>query len=199
MFTGIIQAQGHIDGIEDIDGDKRLLIRCADLSLEQVTLGGSIAVNGVCLTAVEFVEDGFLADVSVETLDNTTIGDLHLGSKVNLENSLTPSSSLGGHWVSGHVDGVGEVIVKEADARSIRFSIRCPETFARYIAKKGSVCIDGTSLTVNEVEGAVFEVNIIPHTAEQTLFGQYQLGSKVNIEVDVIARYLERLSSYQQD
>ncbi len=197
MFTGIIQAKGHIEQIEEIGGDKRLLINVAKLPMADVELGASIAINGVCLTAVEFVEQGFWTDVSVETLTLTTLGELVQGSPVNLEKSLTPSSSLGGHWVSGHVDGVGEVSERYEDARSVRFAIRSPRAFAKYIAKKGSICVDGTSLTVNEVDGEVFELNIIPHTLQETLFGDYQVGSRVNLEVDVIARYLERMAAYK--
>lgn len=198
MFTGIIQAKGCIDKIEAVGGDKRLLINVANLPMADVELGASIAINGVCLTAVEFVEQGFWTDVSVETLTHTTLGDLDVGSSINLEKSLTPSSSLGGHWVSGHVDGVGEVVERYEDARSIRFAIKSPQEFAKYIAQKGSICVDGTSLTVNAVNGAVFELNIIPHTLQETLFGTYQLGSKVNLEVDVIARYLERMASFNE-
>ena len=134
--------------------------------------------------------------MSIETLTHTTLGDLLEGSLINLEKSLTPSSSLGGHWVSGHVDGVGEVVERYEDARSWRFAIRSPEAFAKYIAQKGSICVDGTSLTVNAVNATVFEINIIPHTMQETLFGEYQVGSRVNLEVDIIARYLERMSTY---
>ena len=193
MFTGIIQAKGRIKKIEKVGGDKRLLIDSAGLPLADLELGASIAINGVCLTAVEFIEQGFWADVSVETLTHTTLGDLLEGSSVNLEKSLTPSSSLGGHWVSGHVDGVGEVIERYEDARSWRFAIRSPEPFAKYIAQKGSICIDGTSLTVNAVNATVFEINIIPHTWENTSFKFLTIGSHLNIEVDVIARYVARL------
>ncbi len=199
MFTGIIQAKGSIEQIESTGGDKRLLINVASLPMEDVELGASIAVNGVCLTAVDFTEQGFWTDVSVETLSLTTLGDLVVGSAVNLEKSLTPSSSLGGHMVSGHVDGMGEVVARHEDARSVRFTIRSPEEFARYIAKKGSICVDGTSLTVNEVNGAEFELNIIPHTLQETLFGEYAIGSRVNLEVYVIARYLERMSAYNSN
>lgn len=199
MFTGIIQAKGSIEQIESTGGDKRLLINVASLPMADVELGASIAVNGVCLTAVGFTEQGFWTDVSVETLSLTTLGDLVVGSAVNLEKSLTPSSSLGGHMVSGHVDGMGEVVARHEDARSVRFTIRSPEEFAKYIAKKGSICVDGTSLTVNEVNGAEFELNIIPHTLQETLFGEYAIGSRVNLEVDVIARYLERMSAYNSN
>jgi len=196
MFTGIVQAKGCIAAVEELAGDKRLSIDVGGLSLADVELGGSIAVNGVCLTAVQFTGNGFFSDVSVETLQHTTLASLQVGSPVNLEKSLTAQTALGGHWVSGHVDGVGEVISRSGDARSIRFSIRAPEVLAKYIAQKGSICVDGTSLTVNAVDGPVFELNIIPHTLEKTLFCDYQAGSEVNLEVDVIARYLERLSAY---
>jgi len=199
MFTGLIQAKGSIKKIEDVGGDKRLLINSAGLPLDNVEIGASIAINGVCLTAVEFIEKGFWVDVSIETLTHTTLGALQEGSAVNLEKSLTPSSFLGGHLVSGHVDGVGEIVERYEDGRSWRFAIRSPEPFAKYIAQKGSICVDGTSLTVNAVSGAVFELNIIPHTFDETLFGDYQVGSRVNLEVDVIARYLERMSAYQSE
>lgn len=199
MFTGLIQAKGSIKTIEAVGGDKRLLIHSADLPLADVELGASIAINGVCLTVVEFIDCGFWMDVSNETLALTTLGDLQEGSSVNLEKSLTPSSSLGGHLVSGHVDGVGEIVERYEDARSWRFAIRSPEPLAKYIAQKGSICVDGTSLTVNAVSGTVFELNIIPHTFDETLFGDYQVGSRVNLEVDVIARYLERMSTYKSE
>ncbi len=193
MFTGIIQATGLIAAIEPRAGDVRLRIACGDLDLSSVTPGDSIAVSGVCLTAVAMDEGGFSADVSTETLQCTTLGELAAGDAVNLEKPLLPATPLGGHFVSGHVDGVGEVIDLVEDARSLRIHIQAPQALARYIAAKGSVCVDGVSLTVNEVNGAQFGVNIIPHTLEHTTIGQYRAGSRVNIEVDLIARYLERL------
>lgn len=196
MFTGIIQASGRIAKSVEVQGDRRLLVDVGALDISALELGASVAVNGVCLTVTRFESPGFWADVSVETLTHTTLGDLRPGSQINLEKSLTPSSSLGGHWVSGHVDGVGDITAMTEDARSIRFDIRVPQSLARYIAHKGSVCVDGTSLTVNAVRANVFDVNIIPHTMQETLFGTYAVGTRVNIEVDVIARYLERLSSY---
>ncbi len=174
-------------------GDMRLRIRTGKLPLVDVALGDSISTNGVCLTVVDLPGDGYWADVSVETLDFTTLGRLRPGSRVNLEKALTPSSRLGGHIVSGHVDGVGEVVELTEDARSIRFVMRAPDGLARYIAHKGSICIDGTSLTVNAVSGAEFELNIIPQTMSETVFGDYRPGTPVNLEVDLIARYLERL------
>ena len=193
MFTGIIQAVGHIQAIENRQGDKRLRLHSADLDLSDVLLGDSIATNGVCLTVVELPGDGFWADVSLETLDFSTLGNLKVGSPVNLEKALRAQDRLGGHIVSGHVDGVGEIVSIHTDARSIRYRLRAPKNLAHYIAHKGSICIDGVSLTVNKVEGSEFELNIVPHTQEKTLFGSYRSGTKVNLEVDVIARYLERL------
>lgn len=193
MFTGIIQSVGKLVASENRNGDKRLRIHTADLDLSDVILGDSIATNGVCLTVIELPGDGFWADVSVETLDYTTLGNLKNGSTVNLEKALRASDRLGGHIVSGHVDGVGEIISIHNDARSIRYRLRAPAELAKYIAHKGSVCVDGVSLTVNKVEGAEFELNIVPHTQQKTLFGEYKTGTRVNLEVDVIARYLERL------
>jgi len=193
MFTGIIQAVGEIAAMEPKGGDLRLRVHTGKLPLDDVALGDSIATNGVCLTVTGLPGDGYWADVSVETLDFTTLGSLTSGASVNLEKALTPESRLGGHIVSGHVDGVGEVVSLGEDARSWRFVFRAPDNLAKYIAHKGSICVDGTSLTVNAVSGAEFELNIIPQTMAETVFGEYKPGSKVNLEVDVIARYLERL------
>ncbi len=193
MFTGIIQSVGEIAALEPKGGDLRLRIRTGKLDLADVRLGDSIAVNGVCLTAVELPGDGFWADVSGETLARTTLGDLGVGSAVNLEKALTPTTRLGGHLVSGHVDGLGEVVRREPAGRSERFVIRAPDPLARYIAEKGSICVDGTSLTVNAVRGAEFDLNIVPHTLQETIMDGYRPGTRVNLEVDIIARYLERL------
>lgn len=193
MFTGIIEAVGKVSAVEPRGDDLRLTLMTGSLDLSGVALGDSIAVNGVCLTVVERLSDGFVADVSVETLDNTTIRRWQPGTPVNCERALTPSSRLGGHLVSGHVDGVGEVTERHPDARSERFTIRAPAALARYIAHKGSITVDGTSLTVNRVSGCNFELNIVPHTLEHTIFSEYKAGDTVNLEVDVIARYLERL------
>ena len=193
MFTGIIEALGTIAAMQEQGGDMRLYIRTGKLPLADVQLGDSICTSGVCLTAVELPGDGFWADVSRETLNFTTLGNLTVGDPVNLEKSLTPSSRLGGHIVSGHVDGVGEVVSLAQDARSVRFVVRVPDNLARYVAHKGSICIDGTSLTVNAVNGSEFDLNIIPQTMAETVFSEYRPGSSVNLEVDVIARYLERL------
>lgn len=193
MFTGIIQAMGTIRAMQTVGGDLRLTIATGKLDMGDVQLGDSIAVNGVCLTAVVLDASSFSADVSRETLSLTSIGQLNLGSNVNLEKALTLSTRLGGHLVSGHVDGLGEVVSRYDDARSVRFRLKAPDSLAKYIAAKGSICVDGTSLTVNKVEGVFFELNIVPHTLQETIMSGYRAGSKVNLEVDVVARYLERL------
>ena len=199
MFTGIIKAKGTISAMQKRGGDVRLSVRSDGLPWADYEIGESVAVNGVCLTAVELHEDGFDTDVSVETLDVTGLGKLDVGSSVNLEPSLSLGDRLGGHLVSGHVDCTGTVVSRTADARSIRFVIEIPEAYARYVAKKGSVSVDGVSLTVNEVSGNTFDMNIIPHTAEVTLFGEYAPGTVVNIEVDLLARYIERLLAKDED
>jgi len=198
VFTGIIQAIGRIAAIEPGEKDIRLQIETGKLPLAGVSLGDSIATSGVCLTVTDLPGDGFWADVSPETLSLTTLGGKDVGDAVNLETSLTLQTALGGHLVSGHVDGVGQVESIVEDARFWRVTIASPENLARYIAMKGSICVDGTSLTVNQVEGASFELTIIPQTWEETVFSEYQIGSPVNLEVDIIARYLERLMKYDQ-
>ncbi|MFT5658357.1 MAG: riboflavin synthase [Gammaproteobacteria bacterium] len=195
MFTGIIQAVGSIANIENKDGDIALSINTAGLDLSDCAPGDSIAVNGVCLTAVAFNAGQFVADVSVETLDKTSLGGLTTGSQVNLEKALTLSTALGGHLVSGHVDGLATLVAMQQDARSTRYSFELAPELQHYIAIKGSVTIDGTSLTVNNVNQNRFDVNIVPHTQLNTIFGYYRTGTQVNIEVDIIARYLERLIS----
>ena len=193
MFTGIIQAVGEVAALQHKGGDLRLRIRTGKLDLSNVSIGDSIATSGVCLTAVELPGDGFWADVSAETLACTGIGGLGVGDRVNLEKALTPVTPLGGHLVSGHVDGIAEVVSRRDDGRSVRFRMRAPDALARYIAAKGSVCVDGISLTVNAVDGAEFELNIVPHTLVETTMGEFQPGRTFNLEVDIIARYLERL------
>lgn len=194
MFTGIIAELGTVAEYQPCDGDLRLFIHASQSLMSDVSLGDSIACCGVCLTAVDINEKGFWADVSQETLANTTIPHWQPGQKVNLEKAMLATSRLGGHIVSGHVDGVAKVTARSSDARSERFSIQAPEALAKYIAQKGSITIDGTSLTVNQVDGNIFEINIVPHTLENTVIGNYQVSTEVNIEVDVIARYLERLT-----
>lgn len=193
MFTGIIQAIGKVTALEARGGDVRLHIDTGALDLSNVNAGDSIAVNGCCLTVIEKAAHGFAADASRETLKLTTLGSLEPGSPLNLETALTLSTPLGGHLVSGHVDGVGEVHERHDDARSVRFGIKLPAGLVRYVARKGSICVDGVSLTVNDVETGTFGVNIIPHTLEHTIIGDYSAGTRVNIEVDLVARYLERM------
>jgi riboflavin synthase len=193
MFTGIIQALGSVNSIENQGGDISLGIHTGNLDLSNIQLGDSIAVNGVCLTAVVLNAQGFVADVSLETMDKTSLAQLECGSPVNLEKALTLNTALGGHLVSGHVDGVATVVAMENDARSIKYRFELATKLQHYIAEKGSVTIDGASLTVNHVENNLFDVNIVPHTVDKTIFQYYRLQSQVNIEVDIIARYLERL------
>jgi riboflavin synthase len=193
VFTGIIQAVGTLAGMQPRGGDMALHIRSGGLEMGDVRLGDSIATNGVCLTVIELPGDGYVADVSRESLSLSTLGELRPGSPVNLEKALTLSTPLGGHLVSGHVDGVGRVLERREDARSIRFRIEAPAELARYIAPKGSICVDGVSLTVNGVQGSQFELNIVPHTVQETIIDGYGPGSRVNLEVDLLARYLERL------
>lgn len=188
MFTGIIEAIGSIRAMTPKGGDVRVYVATGKLDLGDVKLGDSIAVNGVCLTAVELPGDGFWADVSRETLARTAFVDLKPGSAVNLEKALTPTSRLGGHLVSGHVDGVGEIVSRADNARAVQFKVRAPRELAKYIAHKGSITVDGTSLTVNAVDGAEFELTIVPHTLAETIMVDYQTGRKVNLEVDLLAQ-----------
>ncbi|NLZ79101.1 MAG: riboflavin synthase [Gammaproteobacteria bacterium] len=193
MFTGIIEAIGHIRSMTPKGGDVRVHVSTGKLDLTDVKLGDSIAVNGICLTAVELPGDGFCADVSRETLTRTALANLKTNSRVNLEKALLPTTRLGGHLVSGHVDGVGEVLSRSDSARAVEFWIRAPKELARYIAMKGSITVDGTSLTVNSVNGSEFQLTIVPHTLQETIMADYQAGHLVNLEIDLIARYLERL------
>ncbi len=199
MFTGIITASGRLLARSEQGSDQRLHIGTGALPLEDAAVGESIAVNGVCLTAVAFSKEGFHADVSAETLRLTTLGDLAAGEALNLERALRLSDRLGGHLVSGHVDGLAEVRAVDEEARSLVIELRAPPALARYIARKGSVALDGVSLTVNAVQGSTFRVNIVPHTAQVTNIGSWRPGSRVNLEVDVMARYLERLDSAARD
>ncbi len=192
MFTGLVEAVGHIASVEPQGADRRLRIEPGALAGE-LAAGDSIAIGGACLTVTAPDEGGFWADVSVETLEHTTLGERVAGDAVNLERALLPTTRMGGHFVSGHVDDIGEITRRTQDGRSVRLRVRVPRPLARYVAPKGSICIDGVSLTVNEVEGDEFGVNIIPHTLEQTTLGELAPGSRVNIEVDLLARYLERL------
>ena len=197
MFTGIVQDVGTVLALERRQGDVRLHVGVDRISLSATHQGDSIAVSGVCLTALDIVAEGeapkFVADVSNETLALTTLAHLAVGSRVNLEPALRAGDPLGGHLVSGHVDGLAEVVGLTEDARSVRIQFKVPTDLAKYIARKGSVAIDGVSLTINEVEGDIFGVNLIPHTQSVTTLGELTVGREVNLEIDTLARYVERL------
>ena len=193
MFTGIIEDVGHIETLTPTGDDIRLRIRVNKLDMSDVALGDSIANNGVCLTVVDMNSSGFSADVSHETIKRSGFADYKAGSKVNLEKAMLPISRFGGHIVSGHVDGVGEVVSVNPVGRYVEIWVQAPKDLARYLAEKGSITVDGVSLTVNAVEGAKFLITLIPHSLQETIIGGYKKGTKINLEVDVVARYLERL------
>lgn len=193
MFTGIVQAVGRIAALQRSGGDARVRIHTGKLDMSGVRLGDSIAVNGVCLTVITLDDKHFDADCSAETLRRTTFGNARVGDAVNLEKALTPSTPLGGHLVSGHVDGIATVAARAEVGGSLRLACTVPAPLAKYIAGKGSICVNGVSLTVNEVDGARFEVNLVPHTLRETQLGELAVGDAANIEVDLVARYLERL------
>ena len=195
MFTGLVHAVGRLRDAQPRGGDFRLRIDVGALPMDDVQLGESIAVSGVCLTVVEFDSHSFAADVSNETLSLTTLGALAMGTPVNLERALLPTARLGGHLVAGHVDGIGHVAKTWNDGRSQRWRFNAPVGLLRYIANKGSICVDGVSLTVNHADDTGFEVNLVPHTIEHTAFASTPAGSPVNLEVDLIARYVERLTT----
>ena len=193
MFTGIVNCMGEVSALEPRDGDLRLHLGAAAIDPARRQLGDSVAVAGVCLTVAALTPRGFIADVSRETLALTTIGSWHAGQRVNLEAALRAGDPLGGHLVSGHVDGRAELLERSGDARSERLRLRVPRALQRYIARKGSVALDGVSLTVNEVDGAEFGVNLIPHTLSATTLGGLRPGARLNLEIDLMARYAERL------
>jgi riboflavin synthase len=193
MFTGIVQGMGSVRAIEPRGGDATLVFDTGNVSLAGIELGASIAVNGVCLTATQFDDSSFRADVSRETLTLTTLGDCTVGAPVNIEKALLAGQALGGHYVTGHVDGIGQLVSRHDDARSVRMEFQVPAELARYVARKGSICIDGVSLTVNGAQGDRFDVNLVPHTLQVTTLGRLQPGDRVNLEVDIIARYVERM------
>lgn len=195
MFTGIIEAKGSIASLQQLESEWRISIETGTLDLSDVKVGDSIAVNGCCLTVVTLSGSGFAADVSMETLRCTTLGKLQVGAAVNLEKAMLATDRFGGHIVSGHVDGVGELESITPEGKSLKLQFRAPDELSRYIAAKGSICIDGTSLTVNGVAGAKFHINVIPHTQKETISGAYAVGQQVNLEVDLVARYLERLAT----
>ncbi len=192
MFTGIIESLGRVQNIQDVSGDIRLRIQ-TDLDMSDVHLGDSIATNGICLTVVEFGDDWYAVDVSRESLHRTTLGHWKIGQPVNVEKAMLPTTRFGGHIVSGHVDALGEITVVRQDARSLYFEVTAPADLAKYLAEKGSITVDGISLTINHLRGSIMSLNLIPHTAERTNIGTWQVGTKVNLEVDVLARYIERL------
>lgn len=193
MFTGIIEAVGTLVAMESKGKDVSVRVRSGKLDLHDVKLGDSIATNGVCLTVVQLPGDGYIADVSGETIARTGFAGYQVGQRVNLEKALMPTSRLGGHLVSGHVDGVGKIVAIKPLGRAMEYWVEAPRELARYIAEKGSITVDGISLTVNSVEGCRFRLTIVPHTSGETTVGEWKVGSRVNLEVDVIARYLERL------
>ena len=193
MFTGIVQGIGTVRAVEPHGGDVTLWIDGGSVSLADVEVGGSIAVSGACLTATRIEGNAFAADVSRETLALTTLGSAAAGSPVNIEKALQAGQALGGHYVTGHVDGMGTVLSRHDDARSVRVEFEVPDELARYVARKGSICVDGVSLTVNGVDGRRFDVNLVPHTLDLTTLAACAPGTRVNLEVDIIARYLERM------
>lgn len=192
MFTGIIESLGRVESVQNVGGDVRLRIG-TDLDMSDVHLGDSIATNGICLTVIEWGENWYAADVSRESLNRTTLGHWKVGQRVNVEKAMLPTTRFGGHIVSGHVDAVGEITVVREDARSIYYEVTAPVEIAKYLAEKGSVTVDGISLTINHLRGNILSLNLIPHTAERTNIGTWKTGVRVNLEVDVLARYIERL------
>ena len=192
MFTGIIESLGKVESLQSVGGDIRLRIQTS-LDMSDVHLGDSIATNGICLTVVEWGSNWYAADVSRESLNRTTLAQWTVGQAVNVEKAMLPTTRFGGHIVSGHVDAVGEITVVREDARSLYFEVTAPVEIAKYLAEKGSVTVDGISLTINHLRGNILSLNLIPHTAERTNIGSWKTGAKVNLEVDILARYIERL------
>ena len=192
MFTGIIESTGKVERLQNVGGDIRLQIK-TPLDMSDVHLGDSIATNGICLTVIDWGEDWYAADVSRESLSRTTLGEWKVGQTVNVEKAMLPTTRFGGHIVSGHVDAVGEITLVRQDARSIYYEIVAPAEIAKYLAEKGSITVDGISLTINHLRGNVLSLNLIPHTAERTNIDLWKMGAKVNLEVDILARYIERL------
>ncbi|MPW44607.1 riboflavin synthase [Acinetobacter guerrae] len=192
MFTGIIESLGKVESLQNVGGDVRLRIQ-TDLDMSDVHLGDSIATNGICLTVIEWGSNWYAADVSRESLNRTTLGQWRVGQPVNVEKAMLPTTRFGGHIVSGHVDAIGEITVVREDARSIYYEVTAPAEIAKYLAEKGSITVDGISLTINHLRGNILSLNLIPHTAERTNISTWKTGAKVNLEVDVLARYIERL------
>ena len=192
MFTGIIESLGQVESLQSLGGDIRLRSQ-SNLDISDVRLGDSIATNGICLTVIDWGDNWYAADVSRESLNRSTVGQWTVGQPVNVEKAMLPTTRFGGHIVSGHVDAVGEITVVRQDARSLYFEVTAPVEIAKYLAEKGSVTVDGISLTINHLRGNILSLNLIPHTAERTNISTWKTGSKVNLEVDVLARYIERL------
>ena len=192
MFTGIIESLGQVESLQSVGGDIRLRIQ-SNLDMSDVHLGDSIATNGICLTVIDWGDNWYAADVSRESLNRSTVGQWKVGQAVNVEKAMLPTTRFGGHIVSGHVDAVGEITVVREDARSLYFEVTAPVEIAKYLAEKGSVTVDGISLTINHLRGNILSLNLIPHTAERTNIGSWKTGAKVNLEVDILARYIERL------
>ena len=199
MFTGIVQGTGRVTAIEPRGGDVTMTFDTGGVTVDTVAAGDSIAVNGVCLTATQLAPGQFSADVSHETLSVTTLGEWRPGTRINIEKALRAGDALGGHYVTGHVDGIAVLETREDDARSVRMAFAVPGPLARYIARKGSICVDGVSLTVNAVDGATFAVNLVPHTLDVTILRDYRPGTRVNVEIDIIARYVERMFTAVQE
>ena len=192
MFTGIIESLGKVESIQSVGGDVRLRIQ-TDMDMSDVHLGDSIATNGICLTVIDWGSNWYSADVSRESLNRTTLANWKVGQAVNVEKAMLPTTRFGGHIVSGHVDVIGEITLVRSDARSLYFEVTAPVEIAKYLAEKGSITVDGISLTINHLRGHVLSLNLIPHTAERTNIGTWQVATKVNLEVDILARYIERL------
>lgn len=192
MFTGIVESLGKVESLQSVGGDIRLRIQ-SNLDMSDVHLGDSIATNGICLTVIDWGEHWYEADVSRESLNRSTVGQWKVGQLVNVEKAMLPTTRFGGHIVSGHVDAVGEITTVRQDARSLYFEVTAPVEIAKYLAEKGSITVDGISLTINHLRGNILSLNLIPHTAERTNISTWKTGTKVNLEVDVLARYIERL------
>ncbi|KOO14597.1 riboflavin synthase [Vibrio ouci] len=199
MFTGIVEAVGTLTAITPKGEDISVTVEVGKLDMSDVKLGDSIATNGVCLTVVDFSSTSYTADLSIETLQKTGFTDYQAGDKVNLEKAMLPTTRFGGHIVSGHVDGVGEIVERNMVGRAIEFWVSMPEEIAKYVAEKGSITVDGISLTVNDLRKNAFKLTIVPHTGEETTIADFHVGRKVNLEVDVLARYMERLLTSQRE
>ncbi|WED21288.1 riboflavin synthase [Vibrio sp. JC009] len=199
MFTGIIEAVGTLTAITPRGEDISITVESGKLDMSDVKLGDSIATNGVCLTVVAFTESSYTADLSLETLKKTGFAQYSVGDKVNLEKAMLPTTRFGGHIVSGHVDGVGTIVERNQVGRAVEFWVEMPEDISRYVAQKGSITVDGISLTVNDLRKNAFKLTIVPHTSEETTIDKFNVGRKVNLEVDVLARYMERLLTASQD